>query len=969
MADNPAAYWRLGEASGTSAADETTNANTATYHNSPTLGVAGALADGNPAVSLDGNDDHASAPNTSTLNHGSALTLEAWVKPTAGAFGSPKPIVLKSFTSHTSPFYQYGLFLYDDGSTKLIRFAIANGGAWAPVDKWGATWAYGTWNHVVGTWDGATARIYLNGTQVHSQSRSGAIPSYSTALTIGCYENLPKTSAYCFKGLVDEVAVYGSAISAARVQAHYNEQGTPPPALPPPTTAYPKAVLVDSPVAYWRLGDSSGSLMVDQRQAHDGVYVQPAPQLAQAGAPKGDSDTAVRFSGQKAEVPYSSQLNPNVALGFTIEAWVNIDQLPVGYQAIASSRSVTGGGVRGWTLFVNNNPILGPAKFEFWHAGASSWNTVRGLTSVEIGKWFHVVGVVEAGILKLFVNGRLDASAAGNGFFDSNADQPTLLGTAINGNGASDYHLLGIADELAVYNYTLSAGRILHHYQEGIGGELAIRFRPILRFSSGEDWRPLNVETFLAESFADAAPSTRHQVCPSVSSPGTCVDITSWETLRSYANGWNNTNKGLWPYIDIHGRDDTIENFQTPVQQPLCDRTEELNDSPIEDLLMDCDSGAQYTSIYWHVVGPFPASNYLYLDYWAFYRFNKAQTNDHEGDWESAVVAVPAGSQDPQTFSFAAFSAHGRLWNYLRETLYCDLSEAAGSCGGASQRVQAFVADGSHASYAQPCDVGIGLPQCYSSDGSTDGASETDLEKEHDGQVRWGANNDPAALRQFPADLGWGSVNSATWVDWWGWWGFGDRPYKAESPAALRDRDNFHRPDGMSCSERYTDPFTTNCPPSRPLRVGVAPATRSASPCQAWSGPYVAALACDPRLLRDALRAGTVDQAAPITFAGRAVRRRAVDAGKGVAQVVGAPLTPTARLVVRGRILPTTVIAVKVRRGRHTFVAKFRGLRTGATRATIRFADARRPQSIRFITSGGRVFRPRAVIRTSMSMR
>ena len=51
-ADNPTAYWRLGEASGTTA-QEDDNLYDGTYQNTPTLGVAGALVtDADTAVTF-----------------------------------------------------------------------------------------------------------------------------------------------------------------------------------------------------------------------------------------------------------------------------------------------------------------------------------------------------------------------------------------------------------------------------------------------------------------------------------------------------------------------------------------------------------------------------------------------------------------------------------------------------------------------------------------------------------------------------------------------------------------------------------------------------------------------------------------------------------------------------------------------------------------------------------------------------
>ena len=68
LADTPAAYWRLGEASGTTAADSGANAISAVYKNFPQRGVVGALAgDTNTAIRLSGSD-YVEAPISATLN-------------------------------------------------------------------------------------------------------------------------------------------------------------------------------------------------------------------------------------------------------------------------------------------------------------------------------------------------------------------------------------------------------------------------------------------------------------------------------------------------------------------------------------------------------------------------------------------------------------------------------------------------------------------------------------------------------------------------------------------------------------------------------------------------------------------------------------------------------------------------------------------------------------------------------------
>ncbi len=93
-ADSPRAYWRLGETSGTSAADQSGNANTGTYGGTFTLNQSGALAgDTDPAVRLtgSGNGDVVFS-KSNTLNYGDTFSYELWVKlvslPAAGTISN-----------------------------------------------------------------------------------------------------------------------------------------------------------------------------------------------------------------------------------------------------------------------------------------------------------------------------------------------------------------------------------------------------------------------------------------------------------------------------------------------------------------------------------------------------------------------------------------------------------------------------------------------------------------------------------------------------------------------------------------------------------------------------------------------------------------------------------------------------------------------------------------------------------------
>jgi hypothetical protein len=85
LGDHPAAYYRLGETSGTTAFDSSGNSHDGTYLGGPTLGLPGALA-GDPDTSVQFNGVSYTAGSIVDTNYSASdvsFTIEGWVRPTA----------------------------------------------------------------------------------------------------------------------------------------------------------------------------------------------------------------------------------------------------------------------------------------------------------------------------------------------------------------------------------------------------------------------------------------------------------------------------------------------------------------------------------------------------------------------------------------------------------------------------------------------------------------------------------------------------------------------------------------------------------------------------------------------------------------------------------------------------------------------------------------------------------------------
>ncbi len=208
---NPVAYYRLSDASGTTAVDETGNFN-GTYINSPTLGSDGVFS-GNNAVTLNGTTQGVSLPNLG-INGGSARTISAWVYPTSNTG-------IRTIYNHNGPsgsvttgtvFTIYSNY-YNSGD---VLVAYGNG-AWStagsalPLNQWTLV----TVTYPTGENAGAAGilKIYINGVQQPLTKTGGSatniLNTTSSPSQIGYNGN---TNLNFFEGKIDEVLIYNKEL-------------------------------------------------------------------------------------------------------------------------------------------------------------------------------------------------------------------------------------------------------------------------------------------------------------------------------------------------------------------------------------------------------------------------------------------------------------------------------------------------------------------------------------------------------------------------------------------------------------------------------------------------------------------------------------------------------------------------------------------------------------------------------------
>ena len=215
MADSPTAYWRLGEPnSATTIADISGNGLSGTRVGG-TFEQAGALAnDPNTAALLSSSGTGAVVNDTNALTPGAAATFEAWIKPNAASTGNYQNIISKRHPA-LGPI-EYTFVLSPGGR---LHFNATNSvGGWSILES-SVIVSPGQWQHVAATVQSGIVRLYINGAQVGSGVAAGNFQNTNTPVVIGFshfeYDN------FQFRGQIDEVAFYQTALPQSRLLAHY----------------------------------------------------------------------------------------------------------------------------------------------------------------------------------------------------------------------------------------------------------------------------------------------------------------------------------------------------------------------------------------------------------------------------------------------------------------------------------------------------------------------------------------------------------------------------------------------------------------------------------------------------------------------------------------------------------------------------------------------------------------------------
>ena len=265
------AAYHFNEASGATLTDVSGKNNHGTLVNGPVWITAGKYGG---ALTFDGLNDLVAIADAAALDLTTGMTIEAWVKPSS--VSGWRTVVLKETAGNLA----YALYANQSVQRPAVELRI--GSKTHNVSGTNAL-STATWTHLAATYDGATARLYINGTQVSSRAVTGNLLTSANPLRIG--GNLVWGEYY--RGQIDEVRIYDGPLTRAQIQADMNA----PIAGAAPVDTVPPAVSITAPAD----GSVVSGSVIIAADASDNVGVASVHFLRD-GVALGSPDTTPPYS-------------------------------------------------------------------------------------------------------------------------------------------------------------------------------------------------------------------------------------------------------------------------------------------------------------------------------------------------------------------------------------------------------------------------------------------------------------------------------------------------------------------------------------------------------------------------------------------------------------------------------------------------------------------------------------------------
>jgi hypothetical protein len=180
-------------------------------HGTATDVTLGADRKGNTKAGVfNGTSSYIDCGNNSSLDITGAITMSAWIKRTS--IGAVHRILHKGGQSNVALDYTFGF-----GTSNTVFFYASKSNSSTVGVRTNKTYTTNEWLYIVGTYNGTTYRIYVNGVEMPTTEGASGTNTSTSSLFIGARNDGDQH----MNGYIDDVRIYNRALSQEEITKLY----------------------------------------------------------------------------------------------------------------------------------------------------------------------------------------------------------------------------------------------------------------------------------------------------------------------------------------------------------------------------------------------------------------------------------------------------------------------------------------------------------------------------------------------------------------------------------------------------------------------------------------------------------------------------------------------------------------------------------------------------------------------------
>jgi hypothetical protein len=393
-------HWRLDETTGTTAVDSSIYGHDGTVSGSTNWSSDSA---GNGVFDFDGSTNYITVTNTTDLQITNSITLAGWIKGAAWGSGIDVDILIRKGEENPNNY----------------QLAIADGLVQLSLDQNDGEGYRGNtlletnrWYHVVGTWDGATVKIYVNGVLDNTPAaKTGTLGVDTRPIYLGGRSGTDLTD-----GMLRDLRIYQRALSETEVAELYGLVG------------------------HWKMDEGIGASAADSTAFGNHLTISGASWASDCSG-----NNALKFDGVGDTAVTGSNFDPP-ATG-AVAFWMRSAGNP-------ADRSRPFGLGDDWEMRQETDGTL---SLDIGDEGPPEFVTTEGLS--DENRWYHVVAQFDEAddSFSVYVDGELMTSGTNSSDMVKQSENLLTFGTR---TGSTQYWK-GAMRDFRIYNRWLLSEEIV----------------------------------------------------------------------------------------------------------------------------------------------------------------------------------------------------------------------------------------------------------------------------------------------------------------------------------------------------------------------------------------------------------------------------------------------------------------------------------------------------------------------------